>query len=350
MLSANDQQQTLVDADIDGSSSSTELDHLLQLASMLQELAEQEVSWIMQNQQQEQKSQVQKQQSPQEASDQSMCQQVQQQEQHPQQEQEPPTCHNHHQQQRHSTGPWDWDYLLHQTHQSYLDAVRGSVLPQHMHVSGVLAGFSGLLQQLLGVELQLRAAGTSEVWGDQVIVLMVVRGQQPAAHSADRECVHPIGEYFSERSGQAQTAELLGTIYLDIGGSYGCRMLRYTRASMKHSADAGDEQELQQQAATAPAVAVGLSGSRPHVPGGSQQHQQQYVQHLWQRSQELDSDDEDILSQAAADISNDSHRASRSVDVQRVDTAAASHVLTLSQLWEFGHEMGHALHLILSSR
>jgi hypothetical protein len=90
------------------------------------------------------------------------------------------------------------------------------------------------------------------------------------------------------------------------------------------------QQQLLQQSGGAAAVAVGISGTRFTL----QQHQQRMLQ-------ELPSDDDVDDARDVTESSRSSSSSSRS---------SGALVLSVSQLWEFGHEMGHALHLMLSSR
>jgi hypothetical protein len=199
-------------------------------------------------------------------------------------------------------------------------------LRPHLGLDSVLAGFSTLLQPLLGAALLPRApaGGGAEAWGPRVRVLSVV----------DR------------RGG------LLGTLYVDPGGGYGTRVLRHGAwpwlppGSGGGGGDGGKGQgdavdggwaaqrlwaaaeaqrsgaepasaawppplepelvsSLQGAAAGAPAIAIGLSGPQPPGGGGS--------------------------------------GGSGGEDEEATDA------LSLPLLWELSHELGHAVHLLLSS-
>jgi hypothetical protein len=193
------------------------------------------------------------------------------------------------------TGPWDWDFLQYQATLPYTSALQqgAAVLQQHLQLSGVVAGFSCLLQDMLGLRLVPRAAVGAEVWAPHVMVLDMVEQQQQ----------------------QQQGSELLGTVYVDIGGGYGARMLRYARRLPGADADAvaGSAAAVHKL----PAVAVGISGSR-----------------LTPQQQ---------LSVSPASSAED-------VDSGGCAPVAAGLVLSMSQLWEFAHELGHAVHLVASSR
>jgi hypothetical protein len=195
------------------------------------------------------------------------------------------------QQQQHS--PADWPFLHHQALQpleaALKDSSAGGQLAQHLQLGGVVAGFSGVLQQLMGVTLQPRAAvHPTELWAHVVAVDVL---QQQTSSAADGQQ-------------QQQPFVVRGTVYVDVGGGYGARMLQY---ACKPSSVPGDTPGGAAFAALLPAVAVGLSGSR--------------------------------LSDATAAA------AAAAGAVAGCDT-----VLSTRQLWELGHELGHALHLVLSSR
>jgi Zn-dependent oligopeptidase len=188
-----------------------------------------------------------------------------------------------------AAGPWDWDYLQHLATQSLTSALQqeAGLLQQHLQLPGVVAGFAALLHSLLGLRLVLRAAADAEVWAPHVLVLDVwQKRQQPEGGAGAAELL------------------LLGTVYLDVGGGYGARVLRYARtapssggASYQHAA-----------------VAVGISGSRIPAPAAAVQEG----------------------ADAAADCV--------------VVPEAARLLLSVSQLWELAHELGHAVHLVASSR
>lgn len=204
------------------------------------------------------------------------------------------------------TGPWDWDFLLHQATLPYTTALKKGavVLQQHLQPSCVMNGFSRLLQDLLGLQLLPRpaaATGPADVWAPHVLVLDVILQQQQG-----------------QQQQQQQGLELLGTVYIDIGGGYGARMLRYARskAGINGAAAAADVSAYE-----LPAVAVGISGARVPAP---------------QCQQEQGAPTPHIEVTAAADASG--------------SEASVGLVLSVAQLWELGHELGHAVHLVCSSR
>lgn len=218
------------------------------------------------------------------------------------------------QQPQAAPGPWDWDYLQHKATQSLTSALQqeSGLLQQHLQLSGVVAGFAALLHNLLGLQLVPRAAAGAEVWAPHVLVLDVVHhGQQP------------------QQQAGAALPPLLGTIHVDIGGSYGARVLRYARSTPSSGGAAYQHA----------AVAVGISGSRIPTPAAApapapaqqQQHQQQ---HNTSNSNSTST----IRGGAAAEA-----------DGAAVPQAARL-VLSVSQLWELAHELGHAVHLVASSR
>jgi hypothetical protein len=196
------------------------------------------------------------------------------------------------------TGPWDWDFLQYQATLPHTSALQqgAAVLQQHLQLSGVVAGFSCLLHDMLCLRLVPRAAVGAEVWAPHVLVLDVVKQQQ--------------------QQQQQQGSALLGSVYVDIGGGYGARMLRYARRVAGAGADAvaGSAAALHKL----PAVAVGISGCRL-AP-----QQQQMV--------------------GSPAISAEEVRRGGCAPV------AAGLVLSVSQLWEIAHELGHAVHLVASSR
>lgn len=202
------------------------------------------------------------------------------------------------------TGPWDWDHLLQTALQPLSRSLQDNagLLQQHMQLSGVVAGFSGLLQGLgLGVQLVPRAAGEAEVWAPHVMVLDVCQHQQQ----------QQTAQAVDEPSRQPASHVQLGTVYLDVGGGYGARMLRYARL-------APDSSSID---SVLPVVAVGISGTRIAF-----RHQQQ------QQQQQVESPGAHTNSSGCA--------VSPAVDC----------VLSIPQLWELAHELGHAAHLVLSSR
>lgn len=189
-----------------------------------------------------------------------------------------------------AAGPWDWDYSQHLATQSLTSALQqeAGLLQQHLQLPGVVAGFAALLQSLLGLRLVQRTAAEAELWAPHVLVLDVLQeGQQP---EADAGATEPL---------------LLGTVYLDIGGGYGARVLRYARTTPSSGGAAYQHA----------AVAVGISGNM-------------------------------IPAAAAAAVQEGADAASDCVAVPK----AVQLVLSVSQLWELAHELGHAVHLVASSR
>jgi hypothetical protein len=336
------------------------VDVLLQLAEALKPLAEKEVQWVLQQGQQ------QSQQHQQQQNDQADMPKASQQQQagtseegalQPQQQQQ----QQQQVQAQEVFSSWDWDYQLHCAQASVLQQLQDAALKQHMHLQFVLRGFSGLLQRLLGVQLLLRPAGQAETWSQHVRVVMLVKQQHQQQHHQhqQQECGIVMGGTAAAGGFTGGcSVEVLGTVYLDVGGGYGTRVLRYTRqeeaedstsngssssssSSDVHSAElplvaampplqweqlSGNmQQQLLQQSSGAAAVAVGISGTRLTLQKhhGRQQQQQQRM------LQESPSDYDDTSSSSSS---------------------SGALVLSVGQLWEFGHEMGHALHLVLSSR
>lgn len=218
----------------------------------------------------------------------------------------------HQQEQRVAAGgPWDWDYLQHQAQGPLNTALQqhAAKLQQHLQLLGLVAGLSHLLQDMLGLQLLPRAAAEAEVWAPHVLVLDVlqqdvIQQQQPVSCNA---------------------AQLLGTVYVDIGGGYGARQLRYARS---HTACRGDD-SAPHTLSELPAVAIGISGSRLQ----KQQQQQAQADHEGQQQ---------VAQKSLSGVE----------DTSRLDGAAGPSelVLSISQLWELGHELGHAVHLVASSR
>jgi hypothetical protein len=358
---------------------------LLQLSEALKPLAAQEVQWvlqqgaahhILQRQQQQQQQQREMQLAQKQGRDDQLGQEdaaadaaCQAESATPEQQQQ--------QQQQGTISSWDWDYQLHNAHADMLQLLRDPMLQQHLQLESVLMGLSGLLQRLLGVQLLLRPAAPAEAWGQHVRVAMVVQQQQQEQQQQQRQQQRQQHLDKEEAAAEGMTAagcavEVLGTVYVDVGGGYGTRVLRYTRAedrspttssvsSRQLSLPAGERisaslqwqqlhedvhQQLLQQCSSAAAVAVGISGRRISVQsqaGQDRQQQQQQQQRLLQ--EQLDDDDEDDDGAAIPDASN--------VTAQPDSSSSSSSdavVLSVSQVWELGHEMGHALHLVLSSR
>ncbi|KAI8471592.1 MAG: hypothetical protein J3K34DRAFT_458236 [Monoraphidium minutum] len=214
--------------------------------------------------------------------------------------------------------PWDWERLVEA--ECAPDAATLRALSDHTRLDAALLGFSSLLHRLLAVALLPRppAGGGAEAWAPGVRVLAVVH----------------------EARGH------LGTLYIDPGGGYGTRVLRHgawrwparggggsgeggvsaaelwaaaaalepaaaaTEAGPAAGGEAGGEAGsaaggevvawLQRHAASRPAVSIGL-GSAPRAPDGGG------------------------------------------------GAGAGGGALSLPALWELGHEMGHAVHLLLSS-
>jgi hypothetical protein len=328
---------------------------LLQLAQALTPLTEQEVLWVLRQGRQRKQQQQQQQQQDNQAGAKVLNQQQQAGSQRqaaaPQQQQE-----------QDSFSIWDWDRQLHCAQAPVLQQLQDPALKQHMHLDAVLQGFSGLLQRLLGVQLLLRPAGQAETWGQHVRVVLVVKQQRQ-----QQQVLHGPGAGAGWANDDC-CVEVLGTVYLDVGGGYGTRMLRYTRAeeeltsngsssssssSSVRGAEPGvaempafeeggllrweqlsgsTQQQLLRQSSGAVAVAIGITGSRVTLQKHGRQQQQQQQQRMLQEQPSND-DSCDV-----ADPSSSSGSSSGAL------------VLSVGQLWEFGHEMGHALHLVLSSR
>jgi hypothetical protein len=406
--SSSSSSSTSSDSQTDSGTSSSAVDFLLQLSEALKPLAAQEVQWVLQQAAQQTSLQRQRemqlvqhqgaQQGQQEQQDtesvqpesatpeQPPLQQQQQQQQNVQLKQdqqkhedavadadavgaESATPEQQQQQQQGTFSSWDWDYQLHNAHTDLLQQLRNPVLQQHLQLESVLMGLSGLLQRLLGVQLLLRPAAPAEAWGQHVRVAMVVQQQQQQQRQQQRQQHLDKEEAAAEGMTAAGCAvEVLGTVYLDVGGGYGTRVLRYTRAedrspttssvsSMQLSLPAGErisaslqweqlhagvQQQLLQQCSSAAAVAVGISGRRIGVQSQAEQEgqQQQQQQSLLQEPPDDDEDDA-AITDATSDTARPDSSSSSSSDAV---------VLSVSQLWELGHEMGHALHLVLSSR
>lgn len=203
--------------------------------------------------------------------------------------------------------PWDWDHQQH-TASLYLSKPlqqHAPVLQEHLQLSGVLAGFSTLLQHLTGIQLAVREAGEGEVWAPHVVVLEVWNPVLTSQKGSNRLSKLQL----DKQGGSEQTAaaQFLGTVYVDIGGGYGARMLRYARTTLD-MADVRGWGDL-------PVVAVGISGARRHAQSTTSQR-------------------------GACGV----------VDQHSAAVLQGCCVLSVSQLWELGHELGHALHLVASSR
>jgi len=210
--------------------------------------------------------------------------------------------------------PSDWDYLQHQALGPLTTTLQqhAAELQQHLQLLGVVAGFSQLLQDMLGLQLLPRAAAEAEVWAPHVLVLDVL--QQDGLQQQ-----HPVPQ---------KAAQLLGIVYVDVGGAYGARQLRYARSN---AASRGDD-SAPHTLSNLPAVAIGISGSRLRK---QQQQEQEQAQADHEGQQPVAQD-----SLSGVD------------DTSRLDGAAGPPelVLSISQLWELGHELGHAVHLVASSR
>jgi hypothetical protein len=351
-------QQRLADASSSSSSTgqsdaanSSAVDFLLQLAEALKPFAEEEMQWVL-RQGQQQSNQQQHQQQQEEAATQKTSQQRQA------GTQEEGDLQPQQQQEQKGLSIWDWDYQLHSVHTPLLQQLQDAALQQHMHLRSVLQGFSRLLQRLLGVQLLLRPAGQAETWGQHVRVVMLVKQQQ----QQQQRGIVGQGVAAGGPTGGC-SVEVLGTVYLDVGGGYGTRVLRYTRGEEETEDLTSNgsscsnvrgaeplvaampalqweqlprdmQQELLQQSSSAVAVAVGISGTRLTLQKhGRQQQQQQQQQRMLQEQPSYDYDDvSDVAESSSSSSSN------------------GALVLSVGQLWEFGHEMGHALHLVLSSR
>ncbi|KAG2436265.1 hypothetical protein HXX76_006576 [Chlamydomonas incerta] len=227
--------------------------------------------------------------------------------------------------------PWDVEYA-----QGELERQRPSPLPDaaqlapYLQLRGVLAGLSDLLHDLMGVQLRLeaaeeraegreakdtdegktgeaagaverarsdsRASGSasrdggpcSEVWGPQVLRLSVWAtgrrggtGQWSPASPPDSEPTeqgpHSAAAVSSVRGanldagcrGTAGSLQMRGVVYLDLGTGYGTRQLRFPAGGLEGGGDAGGaaaaagSMQGQQEApgcgeGALPAVAVGL--------------------------------------------------------------------------------------------
>ena len=204
---------------------------------------------------------------------------------------------------------------------------------------------------------------------------------------------------------------LLGTIYLDWGGAYGCRVLKHARrgapAATTSAAAAADRKAWVAEAVGEPvnpcASPVDSSGSRnegegsgctssssssskaadgsagdfPAVAIGLSQQLRQLSRNTSSSSSssstpssECDSNDATMSSSKRTSSSNSSNTKSpsRTGSTDKAGTTAASSsssnssscegnpgygtpgVLSPGLLWEVGHELGHAVHLVLAGR
>jgi hypothetical protein len=178
------------------------------------------------------------------------------------------------------SGPADWDYMLHQAALPYSQSLQreAGVLQQHLQLPGVVEGFSSLLQDLIGVRLVPRpppppaaAAAAADLWVPHIFVLDLFDtwGSQNEVESSDDDrqqggMAADSSQHMYRSQQGGRVGQLLGTVYLDIGGGYGTRMLRYARKvpGSSSSTAAGCAANLM-----FPAVAVGISGGRlPPVP------------------------------------------------------------------------------------
>lgn len=181
-------------------------------------------------------------------------------------------------------------------------------LQPYMQLDALLQGLSTLLQPLLGLQLVARQPVAAEVVSSGVRVLAVVHEQEG----------------------------LLGTVYCELGGGYGARMLRFTRPH----AGAGTG---------AKAVAEALAGAEDRGSSAAAPASRCAAGEAAQQRQPLWADECRLSAEASAAL------AAASMDLPVVSiglggTPNEAGLLGPSGLWELMHEMGHALHLLLSAR
>jgi hypothetical protein len=301
------------------------------------------------------------------------------------------------------SGPADWDYMLHQAALPYSQSLQreAGVLQQHLQLPGVVDGFSSLLQDLIGVRLVPRpppppaaAAAAADLWVPHIFVLDLFDtwGSQNEVESSDDDrqqggMAADSSQHMYRSQQGGRVGQLLGTVYLDIGGGYGTRMLRYARKvpGSSSSTAAGCAANLM-----FPAVAVGISGGRlPPVPQQGQREgaAASTVAPAAAAAAAADSTclPSAIIEQAAGVSASAAAHQARQAGGGQLHTAAAAAAaadnaclasaatkqaaalhakeaagggkvepwdasLSVSQLWELAHELGHAVHLVASSR
>jgi hypothetical protein len=203
-----------------------------------------------------------------------------------------------------------------------------------------LAGFSTLLRPLLGVALLPRppagAGEASEVWAPRVRVLSLVD----------------------------EGGALLGTVYVEPGGGYGTRMLRHgpwpwvpraggaSDGSDSDGGGGGDGADtiLSSRALWVAAEAQSGAGSTAAMaaaPAGGE------VNTAW--PPKLEPELCCWLQEAAAGapavaIGLSGLQPQPHLQPQAGGSGRDGCILSLPLLWELGHEMGHAVHLLMSSR
>jgi hypothetical protein len=252
------------------------------------------------------------------------------------------------------SGPADWDYMLYQAILPYRQSLQheAAVLQQHLQLSGVVAGFDRLLQDVICVRLVPRqaaaAAAAADLWAPHILVLDLFdawNGQdaltaQQQQQQEDQLAADSSKQVHSSQQG-GRAGQLLGTVYVDVGGGYGTRMLRYAR----NVPGSGSSTAAGCAAHTLPAAAVGISGSRlpPVSPQG----------------QKLAGTGARPTGTPAAPPAAPAAAVAAAVDTASAVTDQAAgggqveaweSSLSVSQLWELAHELGHAVHLVASSR
>jgi len=260
--------------------------------------------------------------------------------------------------------PWDWERLNEQA--CALDAATLESLRPHLTLDAVLLGFSSLLQHLLGVALLPRRVSSSSGSG-----------------SSSTELWHPavrtLAVVHRERG-------LLGTLYIDTmsGGGYGTRVLRHApwRWQQQQQQPQPQQQQRRQDGSSSESseenefVDSGASGglwqgelTAAQMWAAAEQLQMPSTQPTSSSGGgdgggadgllQLDAHTAAKLQQAAASrpavtigLSGPRQRSSGSGGggaAQQSEQHELELQLSLPLLWELGHEMGHAIHLLLSS-
>jgi hypothetical protein len=350
-----------------GSSSGTGssmLDFLLQLSVALRPLTERDVTWVLQeaaiNQQQQQQEEHQQE------------QQQQQQQNLWDSDQQPAPAHD----------PADWDWLLGRALQPLEQPLTHPTITQHTHLLGVLRGLAGMLRRLLPVRLRVRPAAEGEGWRSGLLRISVLRTSSSSSSS---------GSGSGAADAHEPAWQLVGLIYLDVGGAYGTRLLQYARVSAAtwgQSSPPGQRHATASFAAAAPdtkddwwdddsdaaaaaggeggcigaaagpsdfnvpIVAVGItgsssgSGSRSRSDSGCTSHPTSGRPAI----EQLQDDAQQQQGKWMGETSTVQPLSPPPAQLLNEWAGCADVALSPAQLWELGHEMGHALHLVLSSR
>jgi hypothetical protein len=191
-------------------------------------------------------------------------------------------------------------------------------LQPYLQLQQVLTGFDQLLQLSMGLSLQPRPAAAGETWNGRVLVYELwevpdSQQQQQQRQQQDNEVEATLAQRGKAAAGnttaqRSSSSKLLGTVYLDPSGGFSTQLLLYGAL----------------------------------YPGGLQRQEQQ------QQQQQQEDDSQDSASSSSSS-SNRYTVPAVTVGLQSQGVLGGTHAQLALGLWEFCHELGHAVNFILSA-